>query len=62
MSEERRINYPLAIHIACVIPATVIGTSILLNKKGTPIHRYTGRVWVGLMTTGNNYVDSQLDP
>lgn len=36
-------------HLATVIPCFVIGTYLLLAKKGTPIHKILGRVYMILM-------------
>lgn len=36
-------------HLATVIPCFVIGTILLLIKKGTPIHKNFGRVYMILM-------------
>ena len=44
---------PLAvkIHVATVIPAFLIGTyQIFLSRKGAPLHRALGLVYLGLMT------------
>jgi uncharacterized membrane protein len=45
------LDAPLAIqlHVAAVIPAALIGPYMFRAKKGTPIHRLIGRVWLGLM-------------
>jgi uncharacterized membrane protein len=37
-------------HLATVLPAFLIGTIILVIKKGTPIHKQLGRVYMVLMT------------
>lgn len=37
-------------HLATVLPAFLIGTIILVIKKGTPIHKQLGRVYMILMT------------
>ena len=36
-------------HLATVIPCFIIGTLLLLIKKGTTIHIYAGRVYMILM-------------
>jgi uncharacterized membrane protein len=36
-------------HIAAAIGAVVLGGIMLALKRGTPIHRRAGRVWVALM-------------
>jgi uncharacterized membrane protein len=38
-------------HLATVLPAFLIGTALLLRKKGSPSHRLLGRVYVVLMLT-----------
>ena len=35
-----------AIHLAAVVPAVAIGVTQLLMKKGTPLHRVLGWIWV----------------
>ena len=32
------------LHLATVLPAFALGTYLLLNRKGTPIHRRLGRI------------------
>jgi len=36
-------------HLATVIPCFVIGTVLLIIKKGTKIHKYFGRIYMVLM-------------
>ena len=36
-------------HVLTVVPAALIGGIMLFRKKGTPVHRMTGRVWIALM-------------
>lgn len=36
-------------HLATIVPAFVIGTTLLLQRKGTPRHRMLGRVYLLLM-------------
>jgi uncharacterized membrane protein len=45
------LDAPLAIqlHVATVVPAAVIGPYMFWAKKGTPIHRLVGKIWLGLM-------------
>ena len=47
----RRMTYEhLAyVHLATVLPAFLIGTFLLLNRKGTPLHKACGRVYLTLM-------------
>jgi uncharacterized membrane protein len=52
MTLEPLLAAPLAvqIHVATVLPAAVIGAFLLLWRgKGTPTHRFFGRIWVVLM-------------
>jgi uncharacterized membrane protein len=37
------------IHLATVVPAFLIGTILLLMKKGTPLHKLLGRIYMPLM-------------
>lgn len=37
------------IHLATVLPAFAIGTFLLLRRKGTPLHKRLGRVYLALM-------------
>ncbi|MGN6517451.1 MAG: DUF2306 domain-containing protein [Rhizomicrobium sp.] len=53
MTLEPLLHAPLAIkvHVATVVPAFAIGTwQILLSRKGTPLHRAFGYVYLTLMT------------
>jgi uncharacterized membrane protein len=45
------LDAPLAIqvHVATVIPAALIGLYMFWARKGTPVHRLMGKVWLGLM-------------
>jgi uncharacterized membrane protein len=36
-------------HLATVVPAFLLGTYILLNRKGTPLHRTLGKTFMLLM-------------
>lgn len=36
-------------HLSTVIPCFVIGTILLIIKKGTPFHIYAGRIYMTLM-------------
>jgi uncharacterized membrane protein len=36
-------------HLATVLPAFLIGTYLLANRKGTPTHRMLGKVYMSLM-------------
>ncbi len=37
------------LHLATVVPAFLVGTYLLLNQKGTPMHRSLGRLFMILM-------------
>lgn len=37
------------LHLVTVIPALMIGTYILFNRKGTPKHKFLGRIYMVLM-------------
>ncbi|MFB9948033.1 DUF2306 domain-containing protein [Rhizobium puerariae] len=41
------------IHVAAVLPAAALGALILLNRKGTSLHRLLGRVWMALMAAAS---------
>lgn len=51
MQIQPLLDAPLAvqIHVATVVPAAFVGAAMLLARKGTPLHKATGRVWVALM-------------
>lgn len=40
---------PVIIHVATVLPTIPLGGWLLLAKKGTPLHRQMGKVWLALM-------------
>lgn len=37
------------LHLGSVVPAFLIGTYLLIRRKGTPVHRMLGRVFMTLM-------------
>lgn len=39
----------IQIHAACAIAALVLGAFILWRRKGTPLHKALGKLWIGLM-------------
>lgn len=45
------MNYNLIayLHLATVLPAFVLGTFLMIRRKGTPHHRLLGKVYMGLM-------------
>ena len=40
---------PIIIHVAAVLPTIPLGGWLLLAKKGTPMHKQLGKVWLALM-------------
>src|SRR3712207_5983152 len=42
-------SWAITIHLATVLPALVLGPFILLRRKGDPMHRRLGTIWMGLM-------------
>ena len=36
-------------HLATIVPAFLIGTVLLFMRKGTPVHRLLGRIYMPLM-------------
>jgi uncharacterized membrane protein len=40
---------PVIIHVATVLPTIPLGGWLLLARKGTPLHRQLGKVWLALM-------------
>jgi uncharacterized membrane protein len=45
------LSAPLAIqiHAFAAAAAMLLGATVLFRRKGTPVHKLMGRVWVGLM-------------
>jgi len=39
------------LHLATIVPAFLVGTFLLLNQKGTPMHRGLGRLFMILMVS-----------
>ena len=37
------------LHLGTVFPAFLIGTFLLLNRKGTPAHKVLGKIYMSLM-------------
>ena len=53
------------IHLVTVVPAFVIGTYLLLTKKGTPNHKRFGRIYMVLMLVTANislFMQAQVGP
>lgn len=65
MNLQPLLNAPVAvqIHVAAVLPAAVLGAYILLNRKGTPVHRLLGKIWMVLMviTSLSSFFIHELD-
>ena len=40
---------PVILHVAVVLPTIPLGGWLLLAKKGTPMHKQLGKVWLALM-------------
>lgn len=49
MATEGHVTWPIAIHLATVLPALLLGPFILFRKKGDTPHRILGRIWAVLM-------------
>lgn len=51
MSLAPLLSAPLAVqvHVYTVVPAALIGGYMLVARKGTPMHRLLGRIWIVLM-------------
>jgi uncharacterized membrane protein len=51
MSLEPILSSPIAIqiHAFAAIAAVLLGAVVLFRRKGTPLHKLMGRIWVGLM-------------
>lgn len=51
MSLDPILSAPFAIqiHAFSATAAMLLGAVILFRRKGTPLHKFMGRVWVGLM-------------
>ena len=37
------------LHLGSLVPAFVIGSYLLLNRKGTTVHKFLGKIYMGLM-------------
>lgn len=51
MSLDPLLEAPLAvqIHAFSAIAAVTLGALVLFRRKGTPSHKFLGRIWAGLM-------------
>ncbi|MCO6185508.1 DUF2306 domain-containing protein [Rhizobium sp. L1K21] len=54
MSFDPLLSAPLAIqlHVFTVVPAAFLGAYIFTHRKGTPLHRLLGKIWIALMVVG----------
>jgi uncharacterized membrane protein len=43
--------WAIAIHLATILPATILGAVVLWRKKGGRAHRVLGAIWMALMAT-----------
>ncbi|KDO34387.1 hypothetical protein SPRG_01523 [Saprolegnia parasitica CBS 223.65] len=43
------VHVPLALHLAAVVPASIVGAVVLATKKGTKQHVLLGRIWTASM-------------
>lgn len=48
-SLAQRMNWPIIIHLATILPAIPIGGYILWAKKGDWLHKMLGKIWCALM-------------
>src|ERR1700710_1836576 len=42
-------SLPIKIHVAAVVPAAILGAYLQMRRKGTPVHRLLGKIWLALM-------------
>ena len=47
----RTPGWAVALHLASVLPALVLGLALLFRRKGDVVHRLLGRIWMALMIT-----------
>lgn len=47
----RSPSWALAVHLATVVPALVLGLIVLMRPKGGVMHRWLGSVWLGMIVT-----------
>lgn len=45
--------FSVQLHVAAVVPAAIIGTVLLFRRKGTRLHKLSGRIWVALMVVAS---------
>jgi uncharacterized membrane protein len=42
-------SFAIKIHVMAVVPAAILGAYLLMRRKGTPVHRLLGKIWLALM-------------
>jgi uncharacterized membrane protein len=54
----------IAVHIAAATLSVILGTAVLLAEKGTPRHKWLGRLWAAAMfaTTLSSFDIRELNP
>lgn len=45
------VPFTVLIHLGAAISALLLGTIMLVRRKGTLSHKFWGRIWAGLMLT-----------
>jgi uncharacterized membrane protein len=53
------------LHLGTLAPAFVLGTYLLINRKGTPAHQLLGKLYMGLMlftATVTLFMEAQVGP
>ncbi|MGF6603643.1 putative membrane protein [Paraburkholderia sp. GAS448] len=54
----------IAVHIAAATLSVILGAAVLLTEKGTPRHKWLGRLWAAAMfaTTLSSFDIRELNP
>src|ERR1700758_4413639 len=54
----------ITVHIAAATLSVILGTAVLLTEKGTPRHKWLGRLWAAAMfaTTLSSFDIRELNP
>jgi uncharacterized membrane protein len=53
------------LHLGTLAPAFILGTYLLINRKGTPAHQLLGKLYMGLMlftATVTLFMEAQVGP
>ena len=53
------------LHLGTLAPAFALGTYLPINRKGTPLHRLLGKLYMGLMlftATATLFMEAQVGP